>query len=68
MRSELEAGEKQGQGSEVEEEVIKFPCIICTQFLLPLNHCAEIAHNHLQEVIAFVTIVPFTQEFAWLNY
>lgn len=38
IRSELEAGEKQGQGSEVEEEVIKFPRIICTQFLLPLNH------------------------------
>lgn len=40
-RSELEAGEKQGQGGKVEEEVIKFPYIICTQILLPLNHSVQ---------------------------
>lgn len=67
--SEVEAGEKQGQRGEVEEEF--------TSFLLYYLHptptasesqlCAQITHSHLQE-ITIVTIVLFTQEFAELNY
>lgn len=68
--SEVEAGEKQGQRGEVEEEVINF----LLYYLHPpptaseSQLCAQITRSHLQEITTIVIIIIFTQEFAGLNY
>lgn len=68
--SKLEAGEKQGQRGEMEEELINFllyylyPAPTATESQL----CAQITHSHLQEITAIVIIVLFTKKFAELNY
>lgn len=60
--SEVEAGEKQGQRGEVEEEVINL--LLYYLHLDPTASesqlCAQISHSHLQEIATIVIITLFT--------
>lgn len=68
--SEVEAGEKQGQRGEVEEEVINF----LLYYLHPDPTASEsqlhaqINHSHLQEITTIVIITLFTPEFSRFKY
>lgn len=70
MISEVEAGEKQGQRGEVEEEVINFllyyfhPGPTASESQLR----SQINHSHLQEITTIVIITLFTPEFSRLVY